>query len=49
MEVDTIGSVVGDEGFHNVLNAICSRDTWILWCLKRLSAAQNVMISLTSD
>ena len=24
MEVDTIGSVVGDEGFHNVLSAICS-------------------------
>ena len=24
MEMATIGSVVGDEGFHNVLSAICS-------------------------
>ena len=39
--------------FHNVLSAICSGrcecDTWILWCLKRLSAIQSVMISFTSD
>ena len=38
-----------DEGFHNVLSAICSATLWILWCLKRLSAVQSVMISFTSD
>ena len=34
----TIGSVVGDEGFHNVLSAICSTALWILsaWCLNKI-------------
>ena len=47
MEVATIGSVVGDEGFHNVLSAICSAKLWILWCLNKLCAVQIVMISFT--
>ena len=36
-----------DEGFHNVLSAICS-ETWILWCLNKLCAVQRLMINFTS-
>ena len=36
-----------DEGFHNVLSAICSAKLWILWCLNKLCAVQSVMISFT--
>ena len=44
-----MGSVVGYEGFHNVLSAICSAKIWILWCLNKLCAVQSVMISFTSN
>ena len=36
-----------DEGFQNVLIAICSAKLWILWCLNKLCAVQSVMISFT--
>ena len=38
-----------DEGFHNVLSAICSATLGYCGVRKRLIAVQSVMISFTSD
>ena len=38
-----------DEGFHNVLSAICSATLGYCGVLIRLSAVQSVMISFNSD
>ena len=38
-----------DEGFYNVLSAICSAKLGLLWCLNKLCAVQSVMICLTGS